>query len=60
MLGGYPEFGTKTDLAGVRRRPMRTYDYTVFYLIDWQEGAIDVLRVIDGRRVRNLKRVPRA
>ena len=32
----------------------------LFYLIDWQEGAIDVLRVIDGRRVRNLKRVPRA
>src|SRR5438445_9368274 len=58
MLGRHPEVGTKTNHTGdVRRWPIKTHPYTIFYRIDWQEGAIDVLRVVDGRRVRNLKRV---
>ena len=58
MLGRHPEFGATTDHNDVRRWPMTEYDYAIFYLIDWQDQALDVLRVVDGRYVRNLKRVP--
>ena len=58
MLCRHPEFGTKTDHTFVRRWPMMEYDYTIFYLIDWKDEALDILRVVDGRRVRNLRKVP--
>lgn len=58
-LGEHPEFGTKTDRRDVRRWPMTDFRYTIFYLIDTDGDAIDVLRVMDGRRVRDLKRVPK-
>jgi hypothetical protein len=38
---------------------MPEYAYAIFYRIDWDADAVDVLPVVDGRRVRNLKRVPR-
>jgi hypothetical protein len=37
---------------------MPRFPYAIFYRIDWDARAIDVLRVVDGRYVRNLKRVP--
>ena len=58
-LGEHPELGTMTDEANVRRWPMPDFRYTIFYLIDRDDEAIDVLRVFDGRRVRNLKRLPK-
>ena len=58
-LGKHPEFGTKTDEANVRRWPMTDFRYTIFYVIDQEAGAIDVLRVMDGRQVRSLNRVPK-
>jgi hypothetical protein len=33
-------------------------DYTIFYLIDWPHETVNVLRIVDGRYVRNLRRVP--
>ena len=38
---------------------MPEYAYAIFYRIDWEGEAIDVLRIMDARRVRDLKRVPR-
>ena len=58
-LGEHPELGTMTDEANVRRWPMPEFRYTIFYLVDRDDEALDVLRVIDGRRVRNLKRLPK-
>jgi plasmid stabilization system protein ParE len=58
MLGRHPEFGATTDHNDVRRWPMTEYDYAILYLIDWQGGALDVLRVVDGKSVRSLKRLP--
>ena len=58
-LGEHPEFGSKTDEPNVRRWPMTDFRYTIFYIIDREAEAIDVLRVMDARRVRDLKRVPR-
>ena len=58
-LGEHPEFGSKTDEVDVRRWPMTDFRYTIFYVIEREEDAIEVLRIMDARRVRNLKRVPR-
>jgi len=58
-LGEHPKFGSKTDEVNVRRWPMTDFRYTIFYMIDREADAIDVLRIMDARRVRDLKRVPR-
>ena len=58
-LGEHPEFGTMTDERDVRRWPITDFRYTIFYLIDREAEAIDVLRVMDGRSVRDLKHVPK-
>lgn len=58
-LGEHPKFGSKTDEPNVRRWPMTDFRYTMFYVIDRNAKAIDVLRIMDARRVRDLKRVPR-
>jgi len=58
-LGTHPELGTRTDERDVRRWPMPEYRYTIFYLIERDDDRIDIVRVMDGRRVRNVRRVPR-
>ena len=57
-LGEHPKFGSKTDEANVRRWPMTDFRYTIFYIVDSEAKAIDVLRIMDARGVRDLKRVP--
>ena len=59
LLGREPELGVATGHSEARRWPMPKYNYAAFYRIDWDEDVIDILRVIDGRRVRDLKGVPR-
>jgi plasmid stabilization system protein ParE len=56
-LNDHPMLGSKTDEAQVRRWPMTDFRYTIFYRIE--QEVIDVLRIMDAGRVRNLKRVPR-
>jgi plasmid stabilization system protein ParE len=58
-LGEHPEFGSKTDEAHARRWPMTDFSYTIFYVIDGEAETVEVLRIMDARRVRDLKRVPR-
>jgi len=58
LLGERPMLGVMTDYANVRRWPMPEFRYAIFYRISTRD-YIDVLRVIDGRRVRNLRRVPK-
>jgi hypothetical protein len=38
---------------------MTDFRYTIFYGIGRDGEAIDILRIMDGRRIRDLKRVPR-
>lgn len=59
LLAEHPEFGRETDHRGAYRWPMKKYRYTIFYVINWQEGAIEVVRVVASGRVRNLKKIPR-
>jgi len=58
-LGEHPEFGSKTDEANVRRWPMTDFRYTIFCVIDKEAEGIDVVRIMDARRVRDLKRLPK-
>jgi plasmid stabilization system protein ParE len=55
----HPQFGVPTDESDVHRWPIDEFGYTIFYRVNRQEDAIEVLRVIDGRRLRDLRRVPR-
>jgi toxin ParE1/3/4 len=59
LLGRKPGLGVATGHEDARRWPMPEYAYAIFYRIDWEGEAIDVLRIMDARRVRDLKRVPR-
>ena len=59
LLAERPELGVATGRRDARRWPMPDHAYAIFYHIDWEEDCVEVLRVIDGRRVRNLNRVPR-
>ena len=54
-----PEIGHATGHRQARRWAMPDFDYTIFYRINWEGERIDILRVVDSRRVRNLSRVPR-
>lgn len=57
-LGEHSKFGSKTDEANVRRWPMTDFRYTIFYWLDREGETIDVLRIMPGKQVRNLRRVP--
>src|SRR5438309_746056 len=59
LLSRQPELGVAMGHKDARRWPMPDYDYAIFYRSDWDENLIDVLRVVDSRQVRNLRRVPR-
>ena len=58
MLEEFPQFGRTTDERNVHRWPMGEFRYTIFYRIKWQTEALEVLRIIDSKRVRDLNRVP--
>jgi len=57
-LGDHRKFGAKTDEANVRRWPMTDFRYTIFYWLDAEGQAIEVLRIMPGKQVGDLKRVP--
>ena len=55
-----PLANPRTRSPNVRRCPMKTYRYTIFYRIYAGENDIEVMRVSHSSRVRNLRRVPRS
>jgi plasmid stabilization system protein ParE len=59
MLGIEPELGVDIGHQQTRRWPMPEYKYTIFYRVDWAAEYIEIVRVVESARVRNLKRVPR-
>jgi plasmid stabilization system protein ParE len=59
MLAIEPELGVDIGHKEMRRWPMTEYKYTIFYRVEWDKEYIDVVRVVESSRVRNLKRVPR-
>jgi plasmid stabilization system protein ParE len=57
-LADHRELGTRTDEADILRWPMTDFRSTIFYRIDGDNNEIEILRIMDGRRVRDLRRVP--
>jgi toxin ParE1/3/4 len=53
-----PRGAAITNLPDVYRRPLAKYRYTVFYRTFVDTGAIEIVRVVHGARVRNLGRLP--
>ena len=59
VFARFPQFGVPTDEGNVHRWPMGDFRYTIFYRISWEKNVIEVLRIIDSKRLRDLRRVPR-
>jgi plasmid stabilization system protein ParE len=59
LLTQQPEMGVATDDLPARRWSISHYGHTIFYEINSKKDCIEVLRVLDGKRVRNVRRVPR-
>jgi plasmid stabilization system protein ParE len=58
MLGREPELGVAMGHKDARRWPMPKLGYAIFYRIDWDAEVLEVLRIIAGKQIRDLKRVP--
>jgi plasmid stabilization system protein ParE len=59
-LAFFPFANPSTDSVDVYRMQLRKYKITVFYRIRRRLAVVQILRVVRGSRVRNLRRVPRA
>jgi len=58
LLETWAGFGAPTDLGDVRRLPIVRYPYRAFYRVDEAAGEVQVLRVLHGARIRDLKSLP--
>jgi plasmid stabilization system protein ParE len=53
-----PRGSPETDESDVYRCPLGKYRYTIFYRALASAEGIEVVRVVHGGRVRNLRKVP--
>lgn len=53
-----PRGGAATDEPNVYRWPLSKYRYTIFYRHKLNSDEVEIVRVVSGARVRNLRRVP--
>jgi len=58
-LAEFPKNGATTNRKGIRRLPLVRYPYTIFYEVKTADDLIEILRVVHGARVKNLRRVPK-
>lgn len=59
LISSQPKMGVSTGYADVRRHPMPKLHYAIFYRIDWRANTLDVLRIVHGKQIRNLKHIPK-
>src|SRR3989344_5764957 len=59
LIGSQPKMGVSTSRANIRRHPMPKLHYAIFYRIDWRTNILDVLRVVHGKQIQDLKRIPK-
>lgn len=55
-----PYVGAKTSEVNLYRYPLTRYRYTIFYRVDQVRDVLEIVRVILGARVRNLRTIPDA
>ncbi len=57
-LPEFPYASAGTDEPGVFRRPLVKYRYAIFYRLRPDAQSIEVVRVIYGPRIKDLRRLP--
>ena len=58
-LADFPKSGAPTTRKGIRRLPLVRYPYTIFYGLEPNGYIVEVLRVVHGARVKNLRKIPK-
>ncbi len=53
-----PYIGAKTDVPNVYRHPLARYRYTIFYRVDADRDLVEIVRVVHGAQVRDVRQVP--
>ena len=53
-----PRGGSLTDEPHLYRWPLRAYRYTIFYRFDPAHEVVEIVRVVQSARIRNLGRLP--
>lgn len=53
-----PRGGAPTDEPNVYRWPLSKYRYTIFYRYESSSDKVEIVRVVSGARVRNLRQIP--
>jgi plasmid stabilization system protein ParE len=57
-LAHNPRLNPTTDVPNVRRMPLASYPFTVYYRIDSRQECVFIARIVRSNRVRNLRKVP--
>jgi plasmid stabilization system protein ParE len=58
-LANNPRLNPTTDIPNVRRMPLASYPFTVYYRIDSRQDRVFIARIVRSNRVRNLQKLPR-
>lgn len=58
QLSRIPHSGRKLDEFDAWRLPLVTYPYTIFYRVRFDQGELQILRIVHSARVKDLGRVP--
>jgi plasmid stabilization system protein ParE len=54
----FPYASPRTDIANVFRAPVTRRGFTIFYRVRPRLSVVEIVRVVRGKRVRNLSRLP--
>lgn len=57
-LARFPALGMPTNTRLVRRLAIADWPYSIFYHLDRDGGVVTVLRVVHGKRLRDLSELP--
>ena len=58
LCGLFPRTGGTTDVGNLYRRPLSSYPYTIFYRWAATDNIVEIVRVVHGARVKNLRQLP--
>ncbi|MEO1609928.1 MAG: type II toxin-antitoxin system RelE/ParE family toxin, partial [Pseudomonadota bacterium] len=53
-----PYIGAKINRPNAYRYPLTRYDYTIFYRVRPRFQVVEILRVVHGKQVRNVTKIP--
>jgi toxin ParE1/3/4 len=57
-LAEFPLAAAKTDEPGVHRLPLVRYPYAIFYRVNPAHHRVEIVRVLHGARIKDLRLLP--